>query len=586
MKFQPVPGAGGREGGRAGAVAYVLCVTIVLLTTSLTLLASDGEQTTIASVPLPADAVCVRARREADYAVALLPLGRPTRETEVLFRPDRVVDAEPLWILGTANEQSELLNCSGLACSDVALLQARGHAALRFAQIDYVYHSAREDTSFAGNWLGLKGEVSMLRGWSYWLSTTRFCWAPTTELGDGTRVRTGSGYLVGNATDFDVDCDGNVQVFPVIAGHENYWLALTGNYLREHSETSLEERRRHAEAGTACGPMDTPWSRDCAAAGSCQELPSLPYRRALASQNVVIQTLGDEATVAFEKTPSLERVPGLLNASDAVTLGVLRLLLMALASAVAYVRRSQESSDSLTMLRRARRRVLDYERPVLRYTMSSVYVDAAIGVLAVAARLTVVLAMSSTLWEDGLEAVVVSEFIGCGISLLHFLLRNVVLDLDVKAELPLTKLGGSMALLDSAVAILVSFADPPAFGSHHAFSGLGRLLATLLIAISGIPLGVFAATACGMLAGGLRYDAGFFYLRGHVRLLWLSVGLWIAQLTTVSVAVAHVFCRTFAFQLFRVYAGERFSMTLVLFGTTYLVSVPTQNRVVLEFARE
>ena len=572
MKFQPVPGAGGREGGRAGAVAYVLCVTTVLLTTSLTLLASDGEQTTVAGVPLPADAVCVRARREADYAVALVPLGRPTRETEVLFRPDRVVDEDPVWILGTANEQSELLNCSGLACSDVALLQAGGHAALRFAQIDYAYRSAREDASFAGDWLRLKGEMSMLRGWSYWLSTTRLCWAPTAELGEGTRVRTGS--------------DGSVQVFPVLAGHENYWLALTGNYLREHSETSLEERRRHAEAGTACGPPDTPWSRDCAAASSCQELPSLPYRRALASQNVVIRTLGDEATVAFEKTPSLERVPGLLNAGAAVTLGVLRMLLMALASAVAYVRRSQESSDSLTMLQRARLRVHDHERSVLRYTMSSVYVDAAIGVLAVAARLTVVLAMSSTLWEDGLEAVVVSEFIGCGISLLHFLLRNVVLDLDVKAELPLTKLGGSMALLDSAVAILVSFADPPAFGSHHAFSGLGRLLATLLIAISGIPLGVFAATACGMLAGGLRYDAGFFYLRGHVRLLWLSVGLWIAQLTTVTVAVAHVFCRTFAFQLFRVYAGERFLMTLVLFGTTYLVSVPTQNRVVLEFARE
>jgi len=88
-----------------------------------------------------------------------------------------------------------------------------------------------------------------------------------------------------------------------------------------------------------------------------------------------------------------------------------------------------------------------------------------------------------------------------------------------------------------------------------------------------------------VLAGGLPHDAGYFYLKDHVRLLWLSAGLWTLQLTSVCVAVAHVFCRVFAFQLFRTYAGEQISMSLLLFATVFLVSIPTQNRTVLEVVR-
>lgn len=585
--FQPVSSAAESEAGKSGAAAYVLTVVVFLATASLSLIFSHGEGTTVAGVRLPADATCVRARREENYAVALVPVGSPTREAEVLFRPDRVVDQDPFWILSTANEQSAFLNCSGLECSDLALLQRGINEVLERSRIEYTYHSARDDASFSGAWLGLKGELRVLRGFGYWLTTTRLCWAPTESVGEGTHVNTSSGYLMGDAADFEVDCEGAVNLFPVAAGHESHWLAVTGTYLREHAEASLEERRRHAEAGTHCGPQNTPWRRDCAAARSCEALPSVTYRRAMAEQNVVIRTLGDGATLLFESTPSLKRVPGLLNSDSAFTLGMLQMMLMALASAVAYVRRSQESSDSVSMLRRARRRVRgDDDQPLLMHTQITVWVDAAIGLLAVLARTAVIAVMSDTLWEDGLAAVVLGEYVGCGVSFVHLLLRNCVLDVDVERELPLTKLGGSMALLDAAAAILVSFADPPAFGSHHVFAGLGRLLATLLVAINGLPLGIFAAVVCGAMASGLQHGPLHEDLAAHARLLWLSIALWIAQLSSVGVAVAHVFCRTFAFQLFRVYAGERLSMTLVLFGVVFLVSVPTQNRVVLEISRK
>jgi hypothetical protein len=580
--FKPLAGAAVSAAGTSAATAYVLAVVVFLATASLSLVFSRGEDSAVAGVRLPAGATCVRARREENYAVALVPVGSPTREAEVLFRPDRVVDSAPFWILSTANEQSAFLNCSGLACSDLALLQRGGDEAFQRSRVEYTYHSARDDASFAGAWLGLKGELRVLRGFGYWLTTTRLCWAPTEDVGEGTPANTSSGYMVGDAADFETDCEGAVNVFPVAAGHESHWLAVTGTYLREHAEASLEERRRHAEAGARCGPDNTPWRRDCTAAHSCEALPSVTYRRALARQNVVIRTLGDRATLRFEATPSLGRVPGLLDSGSALVLGVLQMMLMALASAVAFVRRSHESSDSVAMLRRARSRVVRGGAPPEQvHTQLTVWVDAAIGLLAVLARAAVVAVMSDTLWEDGLAAVVVGECVGCGVSLVHLLLRNCVLDVDPERELPLTKLGGSMALLDSAAAILVSFADPPAFGSHHVFAGLGRLLAALLVAINGIPLGIFAAVVCGAMASGLRDED----IVAHARLLWLSIALWIAQLSSVGVAVAHVFCRTFAFQLFRVYAGERLSMTLVLFGVVFLVSVPTQNRVVLEISR-
>lgn len=585
MNFQriPVENDGGRAGGRAGATVYVACVCSVLLVTGLTLIASGGEGTSVAGVPLPPEATCVRVRRGANYAVALVPVGKPTREAEVLFRPDRVVDADPFWLLGTANEQSVLSNCTGSACYDLGLLKS-GSRWFREARLSYTYHSAREDESFAGGWLGLKGEMSLLRGWTYWLTATRLCWAPTGEVERGITTDTTSGYLVGRGEDFGL-CNQSVDVFPMVAGHESYFLSLTGTYLRENAESRLEERRRHAEAGP-CGPQDTAYLRDCTAASSCATSPSVPYRRLLADQNVVLQTAGNEAVLRLESTPSLRRVPGLMDSGAALWIGILRLLLMGLASAVAYVRRSHEASDSTSMLLRARKRINDQQRPVLTsYNMGAVYVDAAIGLLAVASRLAVVIAMSDTLWEDGMATVVVFEYVGVAVSVVHFILRNAVLDLDVKSELPLTKLGGGMALLDSAVAILVSFSDPPAFGSQHVFAGLGRLLATLLLATSGIPLAVFAATTCGVLAGGLPYDAGYFYLKNHVRLLWLSAALWTVELTSVCVAIAHVSARVFAFQLFRAYPGEQVSMSLLLFATVFMVGVPTQNRTVLELVR-
>lgn len=568
-------------------VSSAVFVSVALITLFLS---SDRPTAAGDGMSTPDTAVCVRVRRDADYTVVLLPVGKPTRIAQVLLRLDKVVDEDPLWLLSSANEQSSQLNCSSTHCFDAGLIQQGHEGRSRHAHISYSYRSAAADSSFANVWLGLKGEMSIQRGLTYWLGTTRVCWAPTAIGSISTpgdiHLNTETGYLIGNSTRLTPSCPPGlpVQMFPIQASLERYWLVLHGSFLREHASAMLEERRNDAEMGIDCGSEDSPYARDCTAAARCMSSPSVPYRRLSATKNLIIRTVDNEATVTIEATPSLGRIPGILSPDHALVVALSRLALTVLVSLVAYIRKSQKSSDSLWMVLQSWDRVATQEPctcPDTTASMTDVYVDAVIGLLSIGSRFSVVIIMKDSLWADGMHMVVVSEVIGCTVSLCHFFLRHPpVLDLDLNLNLPVTKLGGSMALLDTSLAILVSFVTPPAFGSHHGYAGLGRLLATLLFCVSAIPLAVFACVSCGILAGGLYYDRCC-DLRFHARLLIVSIILWLLQLASSSITVAHVFCRVFSFQLFRVYSGGHTQMSIILFCVCFITSVPTQNKVIL-----
>ena len=541
-------------------------------------------------------ATCVRVRRSADYTVVLLPIGRPIRETELLLRLDKVVDDDPLWILSSANEQSSLLNCSGGACIDAGLVQEGRTGKFRRAQIAFRYSASSVDASFAGAWLKLKGEMAIQRGMTYWLGTSRVCWAPTEpskmQTAEGIRLDTESGFLIANSTQgLSPACPGiPVQVFPLHAALESVWLVLTGSYLREHAPDMLELRRTHARMGTGCVPSDSPYARDChAAAGTCVEGPSATYRSLSAGHNLVLRTSETSATLVQEHTPSLGRIPGILKPKSAFQVSLSRLALTLLVSVVAYVRRSQQSSDSIGVVLRSWKRSMAGQTCDCCHennnSMRCVLVDATIGLLAIGSRLSVVVFMYETLTADGLGAVVVCEIIGSMVSLCHFLLRHPPfgLEIDIRRELPVTKLGGSMALLDASAAILVSFASPPVFGSHHGYAGLGRMLSALLLCVQALPLAIFASVSCGLLAGALYYDAHC-NLRAHANLLVLSIFLWAIQLASTSVTVAHVFCRVFSYQVFRVYDGGHTTMSMLLLCACFGTSIPTQNKIILGIA--
>lgn len=544
-------------------------------------------------------ATCVRVRRSADYTVVLLPIGRPIREAELLLRLDKVVDDNPLWILSSANEQSSLLNCSGGGCIDAGLVQKGRTGKFRRAQIAFRYSSSAVDASVAGSLLGLKGEMAMRRGMTYWLGTSRICWAPTDpnkmDTPGSIRLDTESGLLVANSTQgLSPTCPGvRAHVFPLNAALESVWLALSGSYLRENAPEMIELRRAHAEMGTGCAPSDSPYVRDCSFSGTCAVGPSATYRRLSARQNLVLRTSETKATLVLEHTPSLARIPGILKPDSAFQVSLSRLALTLLVSVVAYVRRSQQSSDSIGVVLRSWKRCMAGQTCGCRCqgvqehnnSMRSVVVDATIGLLAIGSRLSVIALMSDTLTADGLGVVVVWEIIGSTASFCHFFLRHPPfgLEIDIQQELPVTKLGGSMALLDSAAAILVSFASPPVFGSHHGYAGLGRMLSALLLCVQALPLAIFASVSCGLLAGALYYDAHG-GLCMHANLLVLSIFLWAIQLASTSVTVAHIFCRVFSYQVFRVYDGGHTTMSMLLLCACFTTSMPTQNKITLGIA--
>jgi hypothetical protein len=65
--------------------------------------------------------------------------------------------------------------------------------------------------------------------------------------------------------------------------------------------------------------------------------------------------------------------------------------------------------------------------------------------MALTSRYVVIQSSQRLLSEDNCQRVVISENIGCFVSLVHFTLRNVVLKTTLEVETPLTKLGGAQA---------------------------------------------------------------------------------------------------------------------------------------------
>ena len=566
--------------GRSAAVAYVSCVTSLVLVGGV-LLSNFGDKTSmIAGLPIPPTSECLRVRRRADYTTVLVPIGTPAREAELLFRPDRVVDNNAVFIVGTANSQSVSLNCNGTSCTDSVRVQTNGPSSdAKIGTVNFVYVSRSIDDSVGGSLLGLEGELALRRGYSYWLTASHLCW-DITNMSHSPHAsfpaKTSTGFMV-TETVFagPTDCNSShVYLFPAAAAHEKSFLGLSSSYLYEHADSIVEIRRLDAERGILCAGDDTAYARDCMASLSCRQHPSVPYRRLTSTSLMVIQTHGEDAIVALQNTNTLSRVAGLLSVDSAVLIGVLRLLLMVLAAVVAYVRSSQESSNSVAMLVRAQR---SHQPPTLPFTWENVFLDAVIGIIAVVARFVVVMAMRNTLIEDGLRVVVVSETVGTITSVVHFVLRHTI-HIDINDEIPLTKLGGSMALVDTALSIIVVFADSPVLGNQIAFASIGRMLAVILICISCIPLSIFAAVSCAVTFARNARSEGFWY-----QLWWFWSGVaWIVQLCTVGLSLGHCFAGPLAYQLVRLGSTKSSNVRLLIFVCTILASLPSQHRVLLE----
>jgi hypothetical protein len=618
----------------AASTTYILATATFVASAVICIVHPSPPPDTAADVRVPNTAVCVRASRYADYATARLVLGTPAREVETFIRLDRVAESSLTSTLIWASmvSQSHTLNCTSdwSSCSDMTIVQPAGpRSDLQWAFSRFALHPDYNDYSTVSQ-LGLKAMLFMVKGYDYYLTTTHFCWTQ--------HIQTSCSE---NAVDVHVDSNGYLQdlsgslgtctgtstrLFPYKASSEPSWLALTDRYLFEHDESHLQLRRAVVETGTLCTEQNATlynslllYKAQCANTPSCQTDPSVPYRRIASHHTLHIQIPHDtnKSIIHVKESSTMSRLPSLLSASEATWIAIAQLCILVLVAAVSFVRDSQRAVSPSFILRHAFMRCIGERDHITIYSYKDVIINAIIGFLALLARASVVMASYQLLYQDNCERLVMSESIGCFVSLIHFILRNA---LHTKRETPLTKLGGTcvvlstlncffslehththshctafsysahctgpMSTIDVSCAILVSMADTPLLATRQTFSSVGKMLASLLILASGVQTLIYSSTACCMTAvcvmQELHYDKN---MQEFAILLYLSTALWLAQTSCVAVTLCTAFVAPFVYSVTRTTTADTLVIRICTLLGVICTSMPSVNRISLSFSK-
>lgn len=587
--------------------AYLATFLVFLVVVFFSIAEPTAPLTSVGGIDIPAGARCLRSSRHADFSSVWLPIGAPVRNAQLLLRLDRVVKnpLDALSIKGTliAQSTSKVCNVSSSRCTDVVQVGGRLTDQVKNEMTDFHYFSGLGDTSLAGAYLGLDGELALVAGVSYWLTTSHLCWSNSNESSSSGTTADVTVDPVSRALMASTDeglgpvgCNATTAaLFPAWASSELRWLALTSTFLYEHAEDTLRGRRRTVEQAGVCNGethTDQYWSDCRGSPAGCQSTPSIPYRRlgAMHSLYLSLDADGLGGRLAHVRTAALERVPVLMSTDSANIVATLRLVLMVLVAGVTYIRSSQEGTKSERLVLSAWRWY--YGLPVTRSCSNTTYdiiSTAVTGLLALAGRVVVVLAMAKVLRNDGQGLLVASEIVGCLVSGAHLLARQMpFLELNTQRETALTLYGGPMALIDVTCSMLTVFAETPLLGTRASFATVGRMLAAILLSINCINISVFAVVACAIKGASPRAESSDGSKTWHClyRLLHVLGGaLWLAQTGCVAVTFCTAFVQPFSWSLMRVHTGAWRDVRFAIAAGFVATSVPVQNRVLLDVVR-
>ena len=314
----------GPKAARGASIGYSLAFVTLLGSGALALAGRAPLADYVDDVKMPANGqtTCLRSSRHADYASVWLPVGTPTRNAELLIRLDQTVAtaAEALTLRSKVLSQSQTISClNSSLCSDIIHLETDGPGspAVRHVHDGFLYTSSVSDWSLLGGTIGLDGEVKLVRGADYWLTTTHFCWAAASHsqipntFNDRRSVYTAytdaSGNNKVNAASqlTPEECRGlgmETSLFPYMASHEMTWLSMASRYVYEHAVEALQRRRLSVSFGQVCaesqhtnGELDSSVWIDCQH-GVCQQTPSVSYRALLAQSNLFMRLPGASTT--------------------------------------------------------------------------------------------------------------------------------------------------------------------------------------------------------------------------------------------------------------------------------------------------
>ena len=393
-----------------------------------------------------------------------MDVGSPMQRVNLLLDLETAVapGGESLSIFSSRLHKSVSMACSDLSpprqyaqlCQDLALVAPNGSASdQRLVHTTFVFENDQAAYAEAqpAALAGLDGTFRLTRGQTVWLSTTHLCFAPVqptltdrplllfeVDAQDKLRTRMIDLDVFDPALSFDDRCantleeaDAPVRLFPIEAANEaRVWLTLSGTFLYEYGSDVLEKRRRVVEAGENCSALIEElahqrdiYHSDCGLGlGTCEVLPSVPYRRFATRRIRIDVPLNGEGSLTAEHADSLKNIKQAYP--DALASASARLLVLLLTAAVVFVRGSQNATSSRWLLTnvidtlRCRHAYSDDITPqnaISRYDTADILTDGIISVAAWGSRLVVLIFAAPFLVADGQDVTLRFQIVGTGV---------------------------------------------------------------------------------------------------------------------------------------------------------------------------
>jgi len=610
--------------GLLPAVGFMTAYAVFLATGVACTLLPPRVRNVAAGEPVPADANCYRVVRKANYVTVEYAIGGPTRRVQVLLRLDKVVDDEhnSVRIFSERVIESKSVQCdaNNASCFDTVLAtDGEPNEPLRLFGLQFEYTNPTveyEHGDVARYRLKLAGEMYAARGYRYYLTNTHLCVSRAeVEVGDTTgalrahvtstnHVQTNVTNLAGMDTKLmgrsavyqayhGAECIGQldeIAVLPYHAASETLYLSIADPTIYETEPDAVRVRREIVELGYACAGSLARYELafnmydfDCNNPYAlCRTAPSLPFRRVSTYDVRAHYTQDGDVYYWFKHDGTLDQLPGLSNSAEAVWLAVVKLSMLILAAAVMWVRSDRVTSSSHWLYRHCVQ--IANCRPVSAVSTvdTSVVEDAALGLTALSARAVVAWWRLGSLEAEDMARVCFVELVASGVSLVSWVIRFWLIEPNLPNLIagesdgrgPLTRLGGSMAIVDASCAVLLAFAQPPIHMSAVSrFDDTARLLSGLVISLVTLERCVFAvACNCIMLEaheiGRLQSSPAYVFV------VALATGMWIAQATSIAVALADLVASPMAFTMTRGVVGNDVVVGTTLFLALVCASLP------------
>lgn len=421
-----------------------------------------------------------------------------------------------------------------------------------------------------------------------------------------------------------------VELFPVMAAFERTYLHLMNSRVLHLVDTSaLNERRDVVQLGQHCANALPEYERalslflmDCRSTYStCSGIPSISFRL-FADYSIYLDLSEDAFTLQLRPEAALEDH---LGAEGALTLiSAMKLLLMVLAAATLWIRtKKNTSAPSILFIQcvRAHARYVaetkalvasvfcqcpgtethSEKRATLKPDVEARLLaleDAALGLLCCTARVGVVLWRWDALVGDGQQRAATLEVLAGGLSTIHWMLRWLFVrpstlqailfpevfahsdEAPVDPDAPLSKLGGSSAILDATQAVLVLYSQTPLLISNGGFDETARLLISVLIVLVSSQRSCYAAACCALHYRGVveRGEiSGDREANVEYRLaLLFSAGFWTFQACVLAVSVADLVVTPFSYGVTRLILGleARLFVSVSVLSILVAISLP------------